>query len=78
MENRLRGRAFAVEPDFLILDEPLAGLDPEGRERLAHALDTLLARGTGVVVISHDPDWALERSDAVLDLDRLSMSWGAP
>jgi energy-coupling factor transporter ATP-binding protein EcfA2 len=64
--------------DVAILDEPLAGLDPEGRERLAHALDTLLARGTGVVVISHDPDWALERSDAVLDLDRLSMSWGAP
>jgi energy-coupling factor transport system ATP-binding protein len=62
--------------DVVILDEPLAGLDAPARERLAHGVETLMSRGTGVVVISHDPDWALGRADSVVDLDRLAVGWG--
>ncbi len=62
--------------DVVVLDEPLAGLDLPAREHLAHGIDALLSRGTGVVIISHDPGWAVDRADSVLDLDRLAVSWG--
>ena len=55
--------------DVVILDEPLAGLDADGRTILTGAIDAWLQLGTGVVVVSHDPRWALERADRVLDLD---------
>ena len=51
-----------------MLDEPLAGLDRAGRDRLTGIIDRRLAAGTGVVVVSHDPAWALDRADTVVDL----------
>jgi len=45
-------------PDVLILDEPLAGLDDEGRLRLRVAVQHFLARRTAVAIVTHEPDWA--------------------
>ena len=45
-------------PDVLILDEPLAGLDDEGRRRLRVAIQQFLGRRTAVAVVTHEPDWA--------------------
>lgn len=42
---------------LLVLDEPLAGLDAEGRQDLARTLDQVRLAGTSVVVVSHDVDW---------------------
>ncbi|MEZ4587917.1 MAG: ATP-binding cassette domain-containing protein [Gemmatimonadales bacterium] len=55
------GRALAAAPSVLLLDEPLASLDPAGRRRLR----TLLRRiheteGTTVVHVTHDFEDALE------------------
>lgn len=52
----------------VVMDEPLAGLDAAGRLVLTRITDDLLARGTAVIVVSHDPSWALERANHVIDL----------
>lgn len=47
-------RALAHEPDLLVLDEPVASLDPAGRrDFLAELVDQVLERGTTVVFSTH-------------------------
>ncbi|MGP2441314.1 energy-coupling factor ABC transporter ATP-binding protein [Streptomyces sp. JW3] len=55
--------AVAMRPRVLILDEPTAGLDPDGQERLLATLDRLRAGGTTVVMATHDVDLALRWAD---------------
>jgi cobalt/nickel transport system ATP-binding protein len=55
--------AVAMRPRVLILDEPTAGLDPDGQERLLTTLDGLRAAGTTVVMATHDVDLALRWAD---------------
>jgi biotin transport system ATP-binding protein len=60
--------ALAMAPDYLVLDEPFAGLDwPAYRSLLAH-LDDLYADGTGLVVVTHDVRDVLGRADRVVGL----------
>ena len=47
-------------PGVLILDEPLAGLDDNGRMKLRTAIEAFLEQGTAVAVITHEPEWAGE------------------
>ncbi|WP_435211720.1 ATP-binding cassette domain-containing protein, partial [Streptomyces sp. bgisy034] len=55
--------AVAMRPRVLILDEPTAGLDPDGQERLLTTLDGLRASGTTVLMATHDVDLALRWAD---------------
>ncbi|MCZ7416541.1 MULTISPECIES: ATP-binding cassette domain-containing protein [unclassified Streptomyces] len=55
--------AVAMRPRVLILDEPTAGLDPDGQERLLATLDGLRSGGTTVVMATHDVDLALRWAD---------------
>ncbi|GHG87430.1 energy-coupling factor ABC transporter ATP-binding protein [Streptomyces lanatus] len=55
--------AVAMRPRVLILDEPTAGLDPDGQERLLTTLGGLRASGTTVVMATHDVDLALRWAD---------------
>ncbi|MFI9285440.1 ATP-binding cassette domain-containing protein [Streptomyces werraensis] len=55
--------AVAMRPRVLILDEPTAGLDPDGQERLLATLDRLREGGTTVVMATHDVDLALRWAD---------------
>ncbi|NJP50356.1 ATP-binding cassette domain-containing protein [Streptomyces sp. SBST2-5] len=55
--------AVAMRPKVLILDEPAAGLDPDGQERLLATLGRLRAGGTTVVMATHDVDLALRWAD---------------
>jgi len=54
---------LAMEPDVLVLDEPSANLDPEGRERLA---GTLRGLDQTIVMVTHDLPYALEVCDRAL------------
>lgn len=49
-------RALALEPEVLLLDEPLANIDQETAGSLETVIASLPARGTTVVLITHDPD----------------------
>lgn len=53
----------AMAPEYLILDEPTAGLDGDGSVRLLSLLDDLHRRGTTIVIATHDTDLALEWAD---------------
>jgi molybdate transport system ATP-binding protein len=68
------GRALAVEPRLLLMDEPLAALDAETRPQLRTELAAHLAEFDGcVIIVSHDPIDALVLGDelAVLEHGRL-------
>src|SRR5437870_1176845 len=45
---------LALEPEVLVLDEPTAGLDPQGRRQLYDTLRTLHAAGLTLVIVSHN------------------------
>lgn len=45
---------LALEPEVLVLDEPTAGLDPQGRRQLYATLRALHANGLTLVIISHN------------------------
>ncbi|MEV4940736.1 energy-coupling factor ABC transporter ATP-binding protein [Streptomyces zaomyceticus] len=55
--------AMAMRPRVLIMDEPTAGLDPHGQERLLDALQRLREAGTTVLMATHDVDLALRWAD---------------
>ncbi|MCA6116380.1 ATP-binding cassette domain-containing protein [Bradyrhizobium sp. WSM 1738] len=60
-------RAFAVEPDFLILDEPLASLDVALAARLRDEIATLVeGRSMITLLVTHDMDDAVRLGDRVI------------
>ncbi len=46
-------QALICEPEFLILDEPMSGLDPDGRILVKHILKSLRNKGMTVLMSSH-------------------------
>ena len=56
---------FATPASWLLLDEPTSGLDGAGHETIARQLRSMRARGIGIVLVSHDTDWALPLADRV-------------
>ncbi len=64
-------RALAVEPRLLVLDEPFASIDHEGRAELYAVLRALLARrDLPALLVTHDPLEAIEVGDAVVRYER--------
>ncbi|MFC7328431.1 energy-coupling factor ABC transporter ATP-binding protein [Marinactinospora rubrisoli] len=68
--------ALAMRPDVLVLDEPTAGLDPEGVEALLATLGGLRAAGTTLVISTHDVDLAHRWADHAVLLDRRVLAAG--
>nr|MDA3935973.1 ATP-binding cassette domain-containing protein [Actinomycetota bacterium] len=58
---------LALQPQFLLLDEPTAGLDAMGRRALHDAIHSVREQ-TGVVVVSHDAEEFLGAADHVVVL----------
>jgi tungstate transport system ATP-binding protein len=63
-------RALAVEPEILFLDEPTASLDPASTLAVEELILGAHARGTAIVLVTHDQGQARRLADEVLFLDR--------
>jgi branched-chain amino acid transport system ATP-binding protein len=64
------GRALALEPKLLLLDEPMAGMNREEKEDMARfILDIYEEKGTPMVLIEHDMGLVMDIADRVVVLD---------
>ena len=65
------GRALALEPKLLLLDEPMGGMNQEEKEDMArYVLDVNEERGTTIILIEHDMGVVMDISKRVVVLDR--------
>jgi branched-chain amino acid transport system ATP-binding protein len=64
------GRALAMEPDLLLLDEPMAGMNLEEKEDMSRfVIDVNDHYGTTIALIEHDMGVVMDLSDRVVVLD---------
>jgi energy-coupling factor transport system ATP-binding protein len=59
---------LVLEPAFLLLDEPLAGLDQAGRRSIVDLLGRLRSTGCGLLIATHTVEPLIELADRVLVL----------
>ena len=65
------GRALALDPKLLLLDEPMAGMNQEEKEDMArYVLDVNEELGTTMILIEHDMGVVMDISDRVAVLDQ--------
>ncbi len=63
-------RALATEPEVLFLDEPGSSLDPAATLAIERLIETVRARGTHLVLVTHDIGQARRLADTVLFMHR--------
>lgn len=72
-------RAFAIEPELLILDEPIAGVDAASQRRFRDALVHLIEEhGSGVLLVSHELSAVANDVDRVIVLRQRVIFDGPP
>ncbi len=60
MKRRLNiARAFCIEPELLLLDEPFAFQDESAASLIAGQISAAAARGAAVIYAAHEPDFSL-------------------
>lgn len=60
---------LVCNPKYLILDEPIAGLDSDSRENFMKLLVKLKETGITIIIISHNADYIAEYCDRVIVMD---------
>ena len=63
---------LAMNPEILVLDEPTAMLDPQGRADIMHILDELQQHGTTIILVTHHRD-EFVNADRIIRLDNGSI-----
>jgi ABC-2 type transport system ATP-binding protein len=71
-------QALVHDPAILILDEPMAGVDPVGAEKICRLLHELKAAGKTLMITSHQLSQLAELCDTVTILDRGRLVYAAP
>lgn len=62
---------IAMEPEILILDEPAAGLDPKGRDRVLNQISSYHKKsGKTILLVSHSMEDIVKFADKVLVMNR--------
>jgi len=70
---------LVVAPPFLMLDEPLAGVHPVVRRRIADTIRALRAEGRTFLIIEHDMAFVMELCDKLVVMDHgLKIAEGVP
>ncbi|UWG47086.1 ABC-type branched-chain amino acid transport system, ATPase component [Halanaeroarchaeum sp. HSR-CO] len=62
-------KAVATDPDLLMLDEAVAGLNPEERNKLVNVIDKLNDEGITIFLVEHVMDVVMRLSDKVIVLN---------
>lgn len=62
---------LAMEPEVLILDEPMAGLDPKGRDEILEEIDKLhRERGITILLVSHSMEDVASYADRLIVMNK--------
>jgi branched-chain amino acid transport system ATP-binding protein len=70
IQKRLElGRALAMEPKVLLLDEPVAGMNLEETEDMARYILELRESGMSMILVEHDMHLVMDLADRVMALD---------
>lgn len=67
---------LAMEPELLVLDEPIAGLDPRGIRKLRHAVQALHERDVTMILITHSMEDAAALADRMIVLEHGHIALG--
>ena len=71
MRQRLGlANALMGKPEFMVLDEPINGLDPEGIVEIRELFRKLNKEGITVIMISHDINEVYKQADKILAFDK--------
>lgn len=60
---------LAFKPSVLIIDEPTAGLDPQGGKDIMDLFKKIHEEGTTIILVTHDMDVVLNYADTVIVMD---------
>ena len=74
----LLARALANQPQLLLLDEPMAGLDATAQHQILDLLDDLRAEGTTVILSTHDLSCVSTYCDNAACLNGKLIAYGPP
>ena len=69
---------LAMEPEMLVLDEPTAGLDPQGVRRIESILKNLNRLGRTVVIITHNMDSVMRCANRIIVLTKGEFVFDGP
>ncbi len=64
---------LAMHPEILVFDEPTSSLDPAGASDLMELLDELNAKGTTIIISTHDVELAYHWADRIILMNRGSV-----
>ena len=67
---------LAMEPEILILDEPTAGLDPAGRDKILRCIKKLHdVRGIAIVLVSHSMEDVANYAERIIVMNKGSIMY---
>ncbi len=72
----LLARAFCATDKLMVLDEPIAGLDPLAMSEMYRMIDELHRDGVAVVMVSHDVSAAVTYADHILHIGKTAHFFG--
>jgi ABC-type polar amino acid transport system ATPase subunit len=71
-------RALAPDPQLLLMDEPTSALDPARRTALGESVRTLAGQGRGLLIVTHDVEFARSFADRVVVLSQGTIAEQGP
>jgi len=79
LQRVLLARALLRQPDLLVLDEPIQGVDLNGQYELYELIGAVRKRrGCGILMVSHELHWVMADTDQVICLNRHVCCSGHP
>lgn len=78
LQRVLLAAATVSNPDLLLLDEPVSGVDQNGLEEFYRLLEELKQQDMVILLVSHDLSFVYEHAERVVLLDKTVAAYGTP